>query len=262
MIEFPNIDPVALNVGPFSIRWYGLAYAISFILAYQLLILITKKPIYKATGITRAYLDDLLFYGILCVVIGGRLGHVMLYTPSWLWREPLQIFKIWEGGMSFHGGFLGVVVASYYLYKKYKISVLITFDLIATVAPIGLFLGRIANFINAELYGRITNVPWGIVFPGTDNAARHPSQLYEACFEGIGALMLTMLLQNSRYNKYPGVICCAFTIYYGTVRILIENFKEPEYLLWQSLTIGQALSIPMVFGGVCTLVFLFMSKRR
>ncbi len=253
-IIFPEINPVLLSIGNIEIRWYGISYALGIIIAYYLV----NRMNSKSNILNKEALDSLMLYSSLGIIIGGRLGYVIFYNPEWIIYEPLRIIKTWEGGMSFHGGLIGMVIAIYVLCYKHNISTLATYDLLSCVAPIGLLFGRIANFINGELYGKITNVEWGVIFPNTDGMPRHPSQLYEAFAEGI--LMLCLLLPLYQINSIrdrKGTISGLFLIAYSTIRITIEEkFREPDYMinidiLKQQFSIGQALSLPMFLVGIC-----------
>ncbi len=250
-IDFPNISPVAFSVGPLDIRWYGLAYVVSIILGGYIAMLINAKR--RIVDITQKEFDSLLTYLILGIIIGGRVGYTLFYTHLSL-KSLIDVFKVWLGGMSFHGGLLGVIFAIYIYSKKYKKNFLCITDLISTVAPIGLFFGRIANFVNGELYGRVTNVKWAMIFPFSDGELRHPSQLYEALTEGV-LLFLIMLFcaTQEKWKKSSGCLSGIFLIFYSLFRIFVEFFREPDDLIgfyFKHITQGQMLSVPMLITGI------------
>ncbi len=251
MYNMPPINPIAFQIGSIAIHWYGLMYLISFILASFLLrYRIKKYPQY--TSWTAIQIDDLLFYGMIGVVIGGRIGHVFIYQWAY-YRENLdEILKIWQGGMSFHGGLIGVIIACWLFSKNTKRSFFSITDFIAPVVPVGLFFGRIGNFINGELWGRITEQDWGVVFPqARDQLPRHPSQIYEAFGEGL--IIFILLWVYLRKPRIAGTASAMFLFFYGSIRFFIEYYKEPEeFLGFQALdlTMGQLLCIPMIIIGI------------
>ena len=255
-IAFPNINPVALDVGFVQIKWYSLAYIAGILLGYQLIKYLNKTKKNKAktkNNIPEKAVEDLIIYSIFGIVIGGRLGYVLFYHINWIWEEPMRILKTWEGGMSFHGGLIGVILSVYILSKKHKAGFLKVMDLFACAAPIGLFFGRVANFINSELYGRVTDVSWGIIFPNGGPFPRHPSQIYEAAFEGVllFLIMLPLYIFISLKEK-PGKLSGIFLILYSVFRFCIEYFREPDFHLGfivSSFTMGQLLCIPMFAVG-------------
>ncbi len=252
MIAYPNIDPVAIAIGPLAIRWYSLAYLAGIVLGWWILKRLNRR--FPITHLSAKALDDVIMYATLGIVFGGRLGYCLIYNHDYYFAHPLEILHVWKGGMSFHGGMVGLVVGVYLLCKKYRIAFFDLIDRIALVAPIGLFCGRIANFINGELYGRVSDVPWAMVFPNGGGSPRHPSQLYQAGMEGIllGLLML-WLWNRTPMRAHPGKISGIFLIGYGLARIIGECFREPDAqlgFLWEQLTMGQLLSIPMVLLGV------------
>jgi phosphatidylglycerol---prolipoprotein diacylglyceryl transferase len=260
-IKFPELNPIILDLyGPLAIRWYGLAYALGIILALYNIYYLAKLA---KCNFTKKIKDDLLNFIILGIVLGGRLGYVLFYNFSYYLRHPIEIFQIWQGGMSFHGGFLGVVVAGILFCRKHKISYLTCGDLFAASTGIGLFFGRIANFINAELYGRITDVPWGVVFPNAGNLPRHPSQLYEAFFEGLlPFIILNILAIKYNYLARAGKITGMFLILYSLMRSVIELFRQPDAnigFIFNYLTMGQILSLPMFLAGV---VLLWQARKN
>ena len=254
LFTFPQIDPVAIQLGPLAIRWYALAYIIGILLAWRILVLQVKRT---TAPFTTQQLDQLLNLSLFGIIIGGRLGYVCFYNPDYFFNNPVEIIKIWEGGMSFHGGFLGVICAVLIVSRRQKISVSAISDRVASVAPIGLFFGRMANFINAELYGRTTELPIGIIFPNAGPLPRHPSQLYEAGLEGI--LLGIIMFISARRGAYakPFYLTGIFACGYGLSRWLVEYAREPDahigYLIdfgQLSLTMGQLLSLPMIVIGI------------
>lgn len=250
---FPTIDPVALQLGPFAIRWYGISYVLGIFFGWRW-ILKTIKDTFIFKNFSEKDLESILTPVILGIILGGRLGYMLFYIPfEWL-DEPLRFFKIWEGGMSFHGGLLGCTAALWWTARKQSWPPLALFDLIACAAPLGLFFGRIANFINGELYGRITSAPWGIIFPGAGPLGRHPSQIYEAILEGLGLFLLINLScrLSSFFQKRPGSLSGLFLIGYGMSRIFVEFFREPDAHIGYFLDIftwGQFLSFPFLLIG-------------
>jgi phosphatidylglycerol---prolipoprotein diacylglyceryl transferase len=253
MLVHPDFDAVAFRLGPLAVRWYGLMYLIGF--AGGLLLGRVRA---KRFGWSTRDLDDLLFYCVLGTILGGRLGYVLFYKLGDYLYDPIKIFYLWEGGMSFHGGFLGVITAmAWFAYRKGRHWFAVT-DFIAPLVPIGLGAGRIGNFINAELWGRPTDVPWAMIFPTVDPLPRHPSQLYEFALEGVALFILLWLY--SRKPRPLGAVSAVFLIGYGTFRFLVEFTREPDRFLPPlaiGLTMGQWLSLPMVLGGVVMLVWAY-----
>ncbi len=255
MLVHPQIDPVAISLGPLSVHWYGLMYLLGFVV----FILLGRYRIKHNPHATFTYemLDDALFYGMLGVVAGGRLGHVLFYQFGYYLEHPLHIFAIWEGGMSFHGGFLGVFVAMILLARKYKLPWLAVTDFVVPLIPPGLAAGRIGNFINGELWGRPTDVPWGMVFPYVDEFPRHPSQLYQFALEGV-ALFIFIWIYSAK-PRATGVVTGVFMIGYGVLRSFSEFFREPEDgfmgVLTLGITMGQWLSIPMILAGIAAIIW-------
>jgi phosphatidylglycerol:prolipoprotein diacylglycerol transferase len=246
-MQFPNIDPVFLRIGPLQFRWYGLMYVLSFVATYFILQAEARR---KQLPLTRDDVADLLFYGARGVVLGGRLGYILFYKPAFYLAHPLQVFAVWEGGMSFHGGFLGVILAFVLYARRKKIPFFTLIDMAALCAPVGLGLGRIGNFINGELFGRQTDVPWGIVFPGGGGVPRHPSQLYEAFLEGL--LLFLIVRFASRRSSVTGVPAWTFVAGYGLFRFIVEFFRQPdEHLgfIFSIFSMGQLLSLPMFLLG-------------
>lgn len=250
MIDFPNINPVIFSVGSLAVSWYSLSYIVGILLGwYYANKLILLYPI----GISKQHTEDFISWAIIAIIIGGRLGHVLFYDPEKYLSNPIEILKTYEGGMSFHGGIFGVGVAAYLYCKKNQIRFLSFSDVLAIVAPIGLFLGRIANFINAELYGRQTNVPWAVIFPHSDGFPRHPSQLYEALLEGLFLFCIMLYFTyKSKFLQNPGRMSGIFLIFYGSFRVLVEFFREPDVkigFIFKYFTLGQILCIPMILLG-------------
>jgi phosphatidylglycerol---prolipoprotein diacylglyceryl transferase len=258
MLIHPQFDPVALHLGPLAIRWYGLMYLLGF--AMGMLLGRYRIKTQPESGWNYGELDDVLFYIVLGVILGGRLGYVLFYKFSDYLHEPLKIFYIWEGGMSFHGGFLGVVFAIWLFSRKHRKHWLAVTDFIAPFAPLGLGAGRIGNFINGELWGRPTDVAWGMIFPGVDNLPRHPSQLYEFALEGV--ILFIILWFYSAKPRPLGAVSGMFLIWYGVFRFLVEFTREPDSflgLLALGLSMGQWLSLPMILAGVW---MIFWSYRK
>ncbi len=252
MLIHPQFDPVALQLGPLAIRWYGLMY----LLAFALFLLLGRQRIKAGPqpGWTVKELDDLLFYGVLGVVLGGRLGYVLFYQPAHFLAHPLEILSVWQGGMAFHGGFLGVLVAMVLFARRTGKSWLAVTDFIAPLVPLGLGAGRIGNFINGELWGRPSDMPWAVVFPQIDSIPRHPSQLYQFALEGLALFALLWLF--SRKPRPTGAVSGLFLIGYGSFRFLAEFTREPDNflgLLALNLSMGQWLSLPMVIAGIAML---------
>lgn len=256
-IAFPTVDPVAIEIGPLAIRWYALAYLAGFILGWRYCLRLAGAD---AAPPTRRDVDDFLTWAVIGVILGGRLGYVLFYNLPYYAENPLQALAIWRGGMSFHGGLLGVVAAVALFARVRSIPVLALGDVIAAAAPIGLFFGRIANFVNAELYGRTTDVPWGVVFPNGGPEPRHPSQLYEAFLEGLVLFaVLWFLARRPEIRARHGLLAGVFFAGYGTARIVVEFFREPDaqlgFLLGGHATMGQLLSLPMVLLGLALIVW-------
>jgi phosphatidylglycerol:prolipoprotein diacylglycerol transferase len=257
-IPFPMIDPVAVSIGPFAIRWYALAYVVSLILGWWLArqlcrydCLWGRKPPLDDRGS-----DDFLLYMAAGIVLGGRLGYVLFYNPAYYAANPLEALMVWHGGMSFHGGLLGCILALWALARKFNRSIFEMFDLAAAVTPIGLFFGRIANFVNGELWGRVTDAPWAMVFPNAGDEPRHPSQLYQAALEGLFLFTVLMLVVKAGGFKRPGLVSGLFLVLYGVVRTVGEHFRQPDAqigFLFGGLTMGILLSIPMILLGAAFL---------
>jgi phosphatidylglycerol---prolipoprotein diacylglyceryl transferase len=260
-IPFPAFDPVLVQVGPLAIRWYALAYIAGLLLGWQLLKRIVQRP---GWALTPLQIDDLLFYATLGIILGGRLGFVLFYHPGYYLSHPLEILAVWQGGMSFHGGLIGILVAAWLFARQHEIAFLEVADAVAIVAPIGLFFGRIANFINAELWGRVTDMPWGVIFPGAGPEPRHPSQLYEAVLEGLVLfVVLQVMARGARDPASAGRLGGTFLLGYGLARFFVEFFREPDRHLghlFGVITMGQLLSLPMIIAGLALL--LHAVRRR
>jgi phosphatidylglycerol---prolipoprotein diacylglyceryl transferase len=250
-IAFPSIDPVLIEIGPVAIRWYALAYICGLILGWQYVKWLVRRPGWRLEPVD---VDDLLLYVTLGVVLGGRIGYVLFYRPGFYLWHPLDALAVWEGGMSFHGGVLGVIAAMLLFAWRRNRPALEISDAVCAAVPIGLFLGRIANFVNGELFGRTTDVPWGVIFPHGGPEPRHPSQLYEAALEGLLLFaVLAWLAWQPRRPEQEGRIAGAFLVGYGLARSFAELFREPDahlgYLVG-GMTMGQILCLPMIAGGL------------
>lgn len=245
-IPFPHIDPYIIHVGPLGVTWYSLSYVAGIIIGWQYALYLINKT---SSNIKQKDFDDLITWLIIGIIVGGRLGYVFLYEPAKYLSNPIEILKTYEGGMAFHGGLLGVMIASYSFCYVRKIRYLELIDILATVAPIGLFLGRIANFINAELYGSPTSMPWGVVFPGAGELPRHPSQIYEAISEGlILCLVMGFFMLKLQLYKRVGCLSGIFAIGYALSRFICEFYRVPDFE-FLGLTSGQLYSIPMFLVG-------------
>ena len=250
----PSIDPILISLGFLDIRWYSLSYIFTFIFGSILIKKLNKKSLNNLSDIQ---IDKFFVWAVLGVIIGGRVGYVLFYQLQLFFLDPLYIFQIWKGGMSFHGGLIGMILAIYLFAKQNNLSFFYLSDLVSIVAPIGLFLGRISNFINTELYGRITDFPFAIIYPLIDNNPRHPSQLYEAFFEGVVLFIILYLIFIKNSKKYSaGIISAYFLILYSIFRFLIEFLREPDLHLGLYLnyfSMGQILCIPIFFAGILIL---------
>ena len=255
-----NFDPVAIQIFSIEIRWYSLAYIIGILLGW-----ILSKRFFISNVELKEKFDDFLTFVILGIIIGGRLGYVILYNPNYYLDNLIDIFKIWEGGMSFHGGLIGVVLASIYFAKKNNQNFFIYLDVISIVAPIGIFFGRVANFINSELYGTETNLPWAVQFIKIDNLYRHPTQLYEALFEGLILFLILIYLRNKGLMKITGLMSGIFLICYSIFRFMIEFLRVPDeqigYLLF-NLTMGQIISCIFFLIGIYLTIIRYENKKE
>ena len=242
-----NFDPVAFQIFTLEIRWYSLAYIIGILLGWLL-----SKRIFIKDPILKEKFDDYITYLIIGIIIGGRLGYVILYNPNYYFNNLIDILKIWQGGMSFHGGLIGIITVSIWFAKKNNQNPFIYLDVVSMVAPIGIFFGRIANFINSELYGMETNLPWAVKFIQIDNLYRHPTQLYEAIFEGLILFLILMYFRKREFLKKPGLISGLFLIFYSIFRFLIEFVRVPDEQLgyiFLNLTMGQVISFIFLLIG-------------
>ena len=266
VLSFPVIDPVLIAIGPLAIRWYALAYIFGLLLGWMYARWLVQQPaLWGAVALPSAdSLDDLLVYAALGTIIGGRLFNVLFYGIDAYIADPLQIFAVWNGGMAFHGGLIGVCVGIWIFARRVKVPVLTIADICATVVPIGIFFGRIANFIRPELWGRPSDVPWAMVFPGAGALPRHPSQLYEAGLEGLVLGLILLALALGGGFKRLGLASGVFGIGYGVARIICEFFREPDPVLealQNGLTMGMVLSLPIVLAGIVLVVRALMQKQ-
>jgi len=254
-----NFDPVAIQIFTLEIRWYSLAYIIGILFGW-----ILSKKVFISDSNLKDKIDDFITFLILGIIIGGRLGYVFFYNFEYYFNNPADIFKIWQGGMSFHGGLIGVIIASIWFSKKNNQNVFDYLDIVSLVAPIGIFCGRLANFINSELYGIETNMPWAVKFVQVDNLFRHPSQLYEAIFEGVILFLILIYFRKKGFMKIPGFISGLFLIFYSIFRFLIEFYRAPDeqlgYLFF-SLTMGQIISFIFLMIGIYLIINKYEIKK-
>ena len=251
-----NFNPVAFEIFSLEIRWYSLAYIFGIIFGWYF----CKKKIIKDEKLLSLF-DDLVTYLIIGIILGGRLGYIFFYNPEYYLNNFYEIFKLWNGGMSFHGGLIGVIIATFIFCKQHKINHYIFLDAISIVAPIGIFFGRIANFLNSELLGRETDVFWSVKFLTIDNISRHPSQIYEAIFEGLILFLILSYFSKKEFFKKPGLISSLFIIFYSFFRFILEFFREPDNhigLLVYNLTLGQFISILFLISGIV----LYLLKKN
>ena len=253
-----NFDPVAFQILSFEIRWYSLAYILGIVIGWML----CKKIFIKNSDISEKF-DDYITYLIIGIILGGRIGYIVFYNFSYYSDNFLDIFKIWQGGMSFHGGLLGIIVSSYIFAKKNNQNPFFYLDQVSIVAPVGIFFGRMANFINSELYGTTSNVPWSVIFIKVDNLSRHPSQLYEAILEGLVLFLILIYFINKNYLNKPGLISGLFLIFYSLFRFFVEFFRVPDeqigYLIL-NLTMGQIISL--VFASIGITIFYLKNENK
>lgn len=261
--NFPAISPVIFSIGPFALRWYAMAYLTSIVITWVLLGKTIKK---YNISITAVQLDDLVFYATMGIILGGRLGYVLFYGNGYFLHNPLEILAVWNGGMSFHGGIIGVIIGLWLFTRKAKLPYLQVTDLVSLYVPIGIFLGRLANFVNDELWGRITTVPWAVKFPAGGYLPRHPSQLYEAASEGIILFVILNLLWRKTYvREHVGIISATFLICYAFSRMCMELFREPDVqigYLSGGITLGQYLSLPFLLLGLFILHKSIQNRTR
>ena len=259
MLVFPQFDPVAISVGPISIHWYGVMYIIAFGGAW---VLANYRRNKIGNHWSSEQISDLVFYGAMGAVLGGRIGSVFFYNIDRFLDDPLWLFRVWEGGMSFHGGFIGVLIAMFLYSKSINRKFWETVDFIAPCVPFGIGAGRLGNFIGGELWGRPTDAPWGMIFPHVDNLPRHPSQLYEIALEGI--VLFIIIWWFSSASKPRMAVSGTFAILYGSFRFFIEFFREPDlhigFIAFDWLTMGQLLSLPMVIVGFSLVIFAYNNK--
>ncbi|EKE01826.1 MAG: hypothetical protein ACD_21C00040G0002 [uncultured bacterium] len=255
MLTYPHIEKIALQIGPIKIYWYGIMYLLGFALAWWLAKIRARKLNYNWDS---EIISDFIFYCAIGGILGGRIGYVLFYDFSAFVHDPLLVFKIWLGGMSFHGGIIGLIIAIFFFARKVKLPFLSMLDFAAPLAPLGIALGRIGNFINSELWGRVTTAPWGVVFPNGGPLPRHPSQLYEALAEGVFLYIVVWLY--SAKPRTPGKVSALFLLVYGMIRFGCEFFREPDqqigFIALNWLTMGQLLSLPLIIIGITMLILL------
>jgi phosphatidylglycerol---prolipoprotein diacylglyceryl transferase len=267
VIPYPAINPVLIHIGPLAVRWYALAYIVGIVAGwfYARAIISSQRFWGGPAPFTVIDFDDFVIWITLGIILGGRTGYVLFYNLPYFASHPIQIFELWNGGMSFHGGVIGCIVATVAFALHRGISMLSLGDVTCAVAPIGLFLGRIANFINGELWGRPTDVPWAMVFPNGGPIPRHPSQLYEAALEGLVLLVMLGMMVRSGALKRPGVVMGSFALGYGVARIICELFREPDAqlgFLWRGLTMGMLLCIPLMLAGIAILTVALTRESK
>ncbi|MGH6793738.1 MAG: prolipoprotein diacylglyceryl transferase [Methylocella sp.] len=264
-LAYPSIDPVLITIGPLPIRWYALAYIAGLVLGWAYARAMVKQKVFwgGAAPLDPLDIDDLLVYAAIGVILGGRLGYVLFYNAGFYLAHPAEVFAVWKGGMSFHGGLAGTALAIYVVAARKRISVLSLADVCAAAVPVGLFLGRIANFIKPELWGRPTDVPWAMVFPGAGPFPRHPSQLYEAGLEGFVLFLVLYIAVHLGALRRPGLVTGLFAAGYGAARIACEFFREPDAqlgFLFGGATMGMLLSLPLIAAGIVFIVRAFMNR--
>jgi phosphatidylglycerol:prolipoprotein diacylglycerol transferase len=260
-ILIPEFDPEIFAIGPIALRWYSLAYVIGILIGYFFI----KKNNQIQKKISAQAIDNFIPYIVFSILLGGRLGYVIFYNLEYFIKNPFEILAFWHGGMSFHGGLIGVIIGMILFSKNYRISFFYITDQLAIITPIGIFLGRIANFINLELYGRVTDSKFGVIFPNTDGLPRHPSQIYEALLEGLvlGVILLTLFYLTNAKKKI-GLLSGIFLACYGFFRILLENFREPDQqigFIFTNFTMGQILSYPLIIIGIIIIIYSLKKIR-
>lgn len=255
IITLPELNPIALAIGPIAIRWYSIAYILGILFTLFFL----KKANQKDQIMSEEAYDNWLFFAVISILLGGRIGYVLFYNFNFFLENPLEAFAIWHGGMSFHGGLIGSIIGMWIFAKKYRIKFFQLTDVLAIAAPIGLFFGRLANFINMELFGRVTDGNFGVIFPNGGNLPRHPSQLYEAFLEGILLFLILFSLNHfTKIKQKPAALSGLFLALYGIFRMAIENFREPDDqigFLFDKITMGQALSLPLILLGILLIFY-------
>jgi phosphatidylglycerol:prolipoprotein diacylglycerol transferase len=261
MLTYPNIDPIAIELGPLKIHWYGIMYLVGFVGFWWLGLMRARQP---HSPVRPEQIGDMLFYGVLGVILGGRIGYILFYSLPAFFENPLILFQIWEGGMSFHGGLIGVVIAAWIYSRCHSVGFVRLCDFVAPLVPIGLGAGRIGNFINGELWGAPTSLPWGMVFSGAGPLARHPSQLYETLLEGV--VLFVILWVFSRKPRPAGAVSGLFLVGYGIFRFLVEFVRVPDahigYLAFDWLTLGQLLTLPMIVIGVIIMALAYRHRDQ
>ena len=270
IMPFPNIDPVAFNLGPLPIHWYGIAYVFGIMLGWyyaRTLSLADRLWPHEKSPVTPVHLDDFIVWAAAGIVLGGRIGYILFYDMAAVVENPIRALQIWNGGMSFHGGLIGIMIAVAIFTRSKGGNILSSFDLLSACAPIGIFLVRCANFINGELYGRVTDLPWGVVFPNGGPEPRHPSQLYEGLLEGVIMFIILRLVTHVFYGlRRPGLAAGVFGVWYAISRILLEFVRIPDaqlgYLFFGWVTMGQILSIPVLVIGLGLIVYAMTRRRR
>lgn len=262
--DFPNIDPIAFELGPLVVRWYALAYIAGFLAGWKYcLYLAAKSPERRPDS---ADIDDFLAYAILGVILGGRIGYILFYQAGYYIDNPAEMLKVWKGGMSFHGGISGVIIAMIIYSRKRGFRFFALSDLLACATPIGLFLGRIANFVNGELYGRVTDVAWAVKFPHGGDLPRHPSQLYEAALEGAVLFIVLIILAHCKcVRDRIGILSGVFVAGYGISRFIVEFYREPDTqigLFFDTISMGQILCLPMIIGGIGIILYALYRYKQ
>ena len=261
-LEYPDISPIIFSLGPIVIRWYSMAYLVGIISAW---LLIKRNVKQNNIPLTKENIEDLVFDVTMGIILGGRLGYVLFYGTSVFWEHPLQILAIWNGGMSFHGGIVGVILALWYFARQVKMPFLRVTDLVVLYVPIGIFWGRLANFINDELWGRVTTVPWAVRFPNGGYLPRHPSQIYEALAEGVLMFVVLNVLWRFKWvREREGFVSGVFACLYAVMRISMEQFREPDIQLgyfWNCVTMGQMLSLPFLIAGAWVIARAIKAHR-